>query len=100
VNLDIGRRLNANPDLISLNAQYGDHDVIPDDKFLSNSSCQNEHSNLPLVSDIRFRAFLLLQYAYAKTIARRLKSNITRPSCPVIAPFPFVPVQDFLSFVR
>jgi len=51
VNLDVVWRLDADSNLIPLDPQNGDRDVITDDKFLSNSSCQYKHFNLPLVSD-------------------------------------------------
>ena len=62
MHLHVGRCLDADSDLIPFNAQYGDRDVVPNDKFLSNSSCQYEHSYLPLVSDtsrIRASSYLL-----------------------------------------
>jgi len=65
VNLHLGRRLDTDAYLVSFNAQYRYHDIVTDDKLLSNSSCQNEHNNLPLVPDTScIRAFLIF-YAYA-----------------------------------
>ena len=42
VHLDLWRCLDTDSNLIPLYPQYGDCDVITDDKLLSNSSCQNE----------------------------------------------------------
>lgn len=59
--LYVGRCLNADADLVSFYAQNRNGDGIADDKLFSNSSCQNKHNNLPLVSDtscIRVVAFL------------------------------------------
>ena len=63
----------TDPDLIALHPQYGDRDVITNDKLFSNPSCQNKHNNLPLVSDTScIRAFIVF-YAYAKTNCETFK---------------------------
>jgi hypothetical protein len=73
VNLNIVRRFNADPNLVSLDPQNGDCDVITDDKFLPYPSCQYQHNNLPLVSDTScIRAFIVFN-AYAKTIRETFK---------------------------
>lgn len=51
VNLDLWRSLDPDSYLITFYAQYRYSDIITDDKFFPNSSCQNEHYNLPMVSD-------------------------------------------------
>jgi len=49
VYLDIRRRLDADADLIAFYAEYRYGDIITNDKFLSDPSCQYQHVNLPLV---------------------------------------------------
>ncbi len=51
MHLDLRRSFDPDSNLITLYAQYCNSDVITDDKFLPNPSCQNKHYNLPLVSD-------------------------------------------------
>ena len=59
--------------VIDNTSQYRYDDVVTDDKFLSNPSCQYKHNNLPLVSDTScIRAFIVF-YAYAKTIYETFK---------------------------
>jgi hypothetical protein len=73
VNLHVGRCFDADANLVSLDPQNSDHDVVTDDKLLSNPSCQYKHFNLPLVSDTScIRAFIVF-YAYAKTIHETFK---------------------------
>jgi hypothetical protein len=49
VHLHIGRSLDADTYLITFYAKYRNGDIITNDKFLSDPSCQNQHANLPLV---------------------------------------------------
>ena len=87
VHLYFRRRLDTNTNLVPFNSEYGDNDVIIDDKLLSNPSCQYKHNNLPLVSDTScIRAFIVF-YAYAKTIRETIKNN-AQPSMAAIALFP------------
>jgi hypothetical protein len=65
VYLHLGRCLNADPYLVPLYAQYRNHDIVTDDKLLSNSSCQNEHNTLPLVPDTSCIRAIFVFYAYA-----------------------------------
>ena len=96
VHLHLGRCLDADTNLIPFNSKYGDNDIITDDKFLSNSSCQYKHNNLPLVSDTScIRAFIVF-YAYAKTIRETIKSNAW-PSSAAIALFPSLSCEARLA---
>jgi hypothetical protein len=71
VYLHFGWRFDSDTDLIPLYPQYGDRDVITDDKLFSNPSCQNKHNNLPLVSDTScIRAFSLIFYALCQNQLR------------------------------
>ena len=47
---DLTRRLDPNKYLMTFHAQYCNGDVITDDNFLPTTPCQNEHSNLSMVS--------------------------------------------------
>jgi len=54
VNLDFGRRRDSDTYLITSYAQYCNSYVIADNKLLSDLSHQNEHGNLPLISDTSY----------------------------------------------
>jgi hypothetical protein len=71
VHLDFGRRLDSDTYLISLYAQYCNYDIVTDDKFLPNPSCQYEHCNLPLVSDTSCIRWFSIFFYQHQTIARR-----------------------------
>jgi hypothetical protein len=64
VHLDLKRSRDSDTYLITSYAQYCNGDIITDDKLLPNPSCQNEHSNFPLVSDTSapFRFLGLFRY--------------------------------------
>jgi hypothetical protein len=49
VHLNFGRCLDADTYLITFYAKHCYGDIITNDKFLSDPSCQNQHANLPLV---------------------------------------------------
>jgi len=51
VYLNIGWGFDTNTYLITFHAEYCYRDIITNDKFLSDPSCQNQHANLPLVRD-------------------------------------------------
>jgi len=78
VYLDLTRRIDPETYLIAFYAHYYNSDIITDDKFLPNPSCQNEHSNLPLVSDTS--CVLLLTWFEPFTLCGTKKSQHKEPS--------------------
>ena len=47
MNLDFGWRRDPDTYLVTFHTQYGNGDNLANDKFLTNFSCQYEHSNTP-----------------------------------------------------
>ncbi len=51
---DLTRCLDSDTYLITFYAQYCNGYIVTDDNFLTNTPCQNEHSNRPLVLDTSY----------------------------------------------